>query len=295
MSLLQRINLWLCLCFGLVLLTSTLMARSAMRDEARDDALEDARQLMETAQATRDYTAREVAPIVGADAILTAVDFYPQTVPAYAATQVLDAVRRRRPEYVYREATLNPTNPRDRAMAWEADVIQYLSANPKAEEIANERDGAMGRSLYLARPIRIDDGNCLACHDTPAKAPPSVVRRYGGSNGFGWKLHDTVGAQIVSVPLATALARVDRTVAIIAGMLMALFAVMFIAVNLVVRAVVLRPIAKLARAAEHISTGHAVDVALNVPGHDEISQLCRAFDRMRTSVEKSLSLLRSQP
>jgi HAMP domain-containing protein len=49
--------------------------------------------------------------------------------------------------------------------------------------------------------------------------------------------------------------------------------------------------ALLATAAESISTGQKVDVNLNVPGGDEISLLCRSFDRMRTSIEKSLAML----
>ena len=104
-------------------------------------------------------------------------------------------------------------------------------------------------------------------------------------------MHETVGAQIVSVPLDTALARVDRTVGIVAGTLVTLFLLLFAVVNVVVRRIVLKPIALLATAAESISTGQKVDVNLNVPGGDEISSLCRAFDRMRTSIEKSLAML----
>ena len=89
----------------------------------------------------------------------------------------------------------------------------------------------------------------------------------------------------------SALARVDRTVGIVAGTLVTLFLLLFAVVNVVVRRIVLKPIALLATAAESISTGQRVDVNLNVRGGDEISMLCRAFDRMRTSVEKSIAML----
>jgi len=125
-------------------------------------------------------------------------------------------------------------------------------------------------------------------------APPTIVRQYGRANGFGWKLHETVGAQIVSVPLDIALARVDRTVGIVAGTLVTLFLLLFSVVNVALQRNVLKPIALLATAAESISTGQRVDVNLNLRGGDEISMLCRAFDRMRTSVEKSIAMLNAR-
>ena len=291
MSLLLRINLWLVGTFLVFLTVAVLVSRSAMLDEARDDAISDARLLLESAQGARDYTTTEIEPLLVRPGGTTPTKFFPQSVPAYAATQMFQTLRQKRPEFTYREATLNPTNPRDRTVAWEADVVEYFRNNAGAEELVNERQAELGRSLYLARPIRVSDAKCLTCHDTAATAPPMIVRQYGPANGFGWKLHETVGAQIVSVPLDTAYARVDRTVGIVAGTLVTLFLLLFAVVNVVVRRIVLTPIALLATAAESISTGKKVDVNLNVQGGDEISSLCRAFDRMRTSIEKSLALL----
>jgi protein-histidine pros-kinase len=270
--------------------------------------VEEARLLMDSAQAARDYTALEIEPMIDAkpatpprpagSRVKTSFDasapvFHPQTIPAYAATQVFESLRRKRPQYAYREATLNATNPRDRAAGWEVDVIQHFRNEPQATEFVNERATELGPSLYLAKPIRVEDSECLACHDTAAAAPAAVVRQYGSANGFGWHLHETVGAQIVSVPLEEALAGADRVILVVAGVLTALFALLFVVVNVVVRAVVLRPIAKLARAAERISTGHPVDVDLDAKGRDEISALCHAFARMKTSIDKSLELLRT--
>jgi len=305
-SLLTKINLWLCATFAVFLAAALALTRMAMLEDARGDAVEEARLLMDSAQAARDYTVGEIGPLLDAKAPparpgtrtkavfdVAAPTFHPQTIPAYAATQMFDSLRSKRPQFAYREATLNATNPRDRATAWEIDVIQHFRNDPKALELVNERETPLGPSLYLAKPIRVEDGECLACHDTAAAAPPAVLRQYGSANGFGWRLHETVGAQIVSVPLDEALKGANRAVMVVAGVLTALFVLLFVVVNLVVRAIVLAPIAKLSRAAESLSTGHPVDVDLNVPGRDEISALCRAFDRMRASVDKSLALLRT--
>jgi protein-histidine pros-kinase len=292
--LLTRINLWLIGSFAVFLAGALLLTRTALLDEARDDAVGQARLLLDAAQAAREYTSREVAPPLSAALALAdaAAEFNPQMVPAYAATQVFESLRARRPAYVYREAVLNPSNPRDRALAWEADVIQHFRQQPTDAEFSSERATELGPSLYVARPIRIDDAGCLVCHDTPARAPASVLRRYGAANGFGWQLRETVGAQIVSVPIDAALAHVNRTMGLVAVTLTALFVLLFAIVNLVVRTIVLQPIATLADAAERISLGQPVSQALDVSGADEIASLSRAFNRMRTSVEKSVALLR---
>jgi protein-histidine pros-kinase len=64
------------------------------------------------------------------------------------------------------------------------------------------RDTPNGISLFLARPIKVNNVSCLECHTTAEKAPVEMIKLYGTANGFGWKLDDIIGAQIVSVPLA---------------------------------------------------------------------------------------------
>ena len=64
MSLLLRINLWLVGTFLVFLTAAVLVSRLAMLDEARDDAISDARLLLESAQGARDYTTAEVEPLL---------------------------------------------------------------------------------------------------------------------------------------------------------------------------------------------------------------------------------------
>ncbi|WP_413769305.1 DUF3365 domain-containing protein, partial [Vibrio vulnificus] len=78
------------------------------------------RLMMEAALAIRAYTVSQIKPHL--DPML-AERFLPQTVPAYAATETLNELRKNHPEYAYKEATLNPSNPRDRASDWEADLV----------------------------------------------------------------------------------------------------------------------------------------------------------------------------
>jgi hypothetical protein len=129
-------------------------------------------------------------------------EFHPQSVPAFAATETFGYLREKFPDYFYKEATLNPTNPRDRATDWESDVVNQFRGNSNQAEFISSRESPTGTALFLARPIRVNNVSCLECHSTPDKAPAEMIKLYGGDNGFGWKLDDVIGAQIVSVPVS---------------------------------------------------------------------------------------------
>ena len=128
--------------------------------------------------------------------------FHPQSVPAFAATEITHLSGDAYKDYSYKEATLNPTNPRDRSSDWETDIVNKFRSDDKETEFLGSRDGAMGKALVLARPLKVNNVSCLTCHDTPDKAPPEMIKLYGPANGFGWKLNEVIGAQIVSVPMS---------------------------------------------------------------------------------------------
>jgi Protein of unknown function (DUF3365) len=133
---------------------------------------------------------------------LADTEFHPQSVPAFAATEIFGYLREKFPDYFYKEATLNPTNPRNRATDWESDVINQFRGNSASAEFISTRESSTGTALFLARPIKVNNVSCLECHSTPDKAPVEMIKLYGADNGFGWKLDDVIGAQIVSVPVS---------------------------------------------------------------------------------------------
>lgn len=182
----------------------------------RDHVVETANLLMASAEATRAYTTAFIKPQL--DKRL-GVEFLPQSVPAFAATETISTLREQFPEYTYKEATLNPTNPRDRTSDWEADLVNAFRADSGQSQISGERMQGPIATLYLAKPIKVSSPGCLSCHGTPASAPASMIALYGEVGGFGWKLDEIIGAQIVSVALSTADEAADRTFAIVMGAL----------------------------------------------------------------------------
>jgi protein-histidine pros-kinase len=287
MSLLIRINLALAAVFVAAALIAGYVCRSILEANARREVLGEAGLMVDSALAIRDYTANEILPLLGGR---TMEDFPPQSVPFYAATQNFLHLRARHPEYMYKEATLNPMNPRDRAADWEGDIIQRFRNDAHAEEVVGERDTPMGRALYLARPIR-NEAECAVCHSTPSAAPRTLVARYGPDNGFGWQTGEVVGAQIVSVPFASASASADRAFRAFMISLAAVFGAVFVVVNAVLYVLVVRPVRQIARVADRLSLGDLSAEDFPRHGAKEIASVTRSFNRMRRSLEKALRLL----
>ena len=229
MRLLLKFNLIFLLVFLAGLAASAYVSRNLLLDNAREEVLQHARLTMEKAIAVRSYTAEQINPLLKTQMLYT---FLPQSVPAYSAVEVLGKLAKTFPEYQYKEATLNPTNPRDRAVGWEVDIVSQFRNSADLKEYVGQRDTPTGPSLYVARPLRITNPACLQCHSSVEAAPRTMVEKYGPANGFGWQLGEVVGAQMVSVPLAVPMARAHAAWAAFMGMLSAVFVVIAVALGI---------------------------------------------------------------
>jgi protein-histidine pros-kinase len=245
--------------------------------------------MMESAGSTRQYTTEELKPLLESSAASKS-SFLPQTVPAYGASVTFARLRKKFPDYTYKEATLNPTNLADRAVEWEADVVEQFRNHPEQKELVGERNTPTGPSLYLAHPIAVQP-SCLECHSVPAAAPRTMIKRYGRDNGFGWNPNEIVAAQIVSVPTAVPALIADKAHRTLMWSLAATFTAILIAINAVLYFVVIVPVRRLSGVANLVSLG-TIDVAeVKVRGHDEIAELTAAFNRLFVSVTKALKML----
>ncbi|HZJ53948.1 MAG TPA: DUF3365 domain-containing protein [Myxococcaceae bacterium] len=288
MGLRLKFNLVLILVFALGLAASGYVSKRILEANAQEEVTRNAELMMGAALAVRGYTSKQVKPQLELQLMRA---FLPQSVPAYAATEMFNTLRQQHPEYTYKEATLNPTNPRDRAVEWEADIVQQFRNDAGRTEIRGTRDTPTGRALYLAKPLKISDPGCLPCHDTPDTAPKSMVAHYGTANGFGWKLGETVGAQIISVPMSVPLAKADQAFRTFMTSLVGVFLLAFIVLNVVLSILVIRPIVRMSRAADEVSTGNFDVPEFSVGSRDEIGVLATSFNRLRRSLEKAMKLL----
>jgi protein-histidine pros-kinase len=215
----MKFNVWMGTVLALGIVATGTVVYGVLHRDARDHVVETANLLMAAAEATRSYTTAFIKPQL--DQRLE-IEFLPQTVPAFAATETIIALRKQFPEYTYKEATLNPTNPRDRTSDWEADIVNAFRADAARSQMVGQRTQGPIQALYFAKPIKITNAACLSCHSTASAAPASMIKLYGEANGFGWKQDEIIGAQIVSVPLSIADKAADRTFAVVMGALVVL-------------------------------------------------------------------------
>lgn len=281
-----KLNLVLLPLFGLSLLGSGLVVDRMLAESARKETLQTARLIMSAALATRAYTVDQVQPLLAAK-----YDFLVQTVSAYAATETHRLMQRQFPDYSYRETALNPTNRRDQADAWETEVIQKLAQDPNASEYTGIRDTPSGQSVFVAHPIRITNGACLTCHSRPENAPKTMIDIYGREGGFGWKLNEVVGAQVVTVPTSVPAQRAAAAFRSTMLAMLGIFAALLVAVNVLVHVVVTRRVREMSRIAEQVSTGKPEAGDFDASGSDELSVMARSFSRMRTSLASAMKLL----
>jgi protein-histidine pros-kinase len=118
-----------------------------------------------------------------------------------------------------------------------------------------------------------------------------MIRRYGMANGFGWKLGEVVGAQVVSVPMAVPIRMADSAFRVLILYMGAVFLLALIVLDLVLVASITRPAARLSAMADKISLGDFTVPELPVRGKDEISALADSFNRMRRSLERAMKML----
>jgi protein-histidine pros-kinase len=254
---------------------------------AREEVLQSSRIMMESAAGARKYTSEQIAPILKP---AIAHQFYPQSVSAYAAKRNFDVIHAKFPDFMYREAALNPTNPQDRASDWEADIINDFREHPDKEEVSLVRSTATGPMLELARPL-VNKAACMECHSTAASAPASMIALYGNENGFGWKAGEIIGAQIVSVPMAASAVRASHIRSLFVIPFLAFLALLFVSVNILLSFVVVRPIEKMAKTAEAISLGEINTPEYHYRGSDQIGRLAASFNRMHRSLVEAFRMM----
>jgi HAMP domain-containing protein len=282
------ILLLIILTFGLSL--SGFALSSLLRENAKQDISSTALMLMETMSSVRKYTNTQVNPEL-ADKLDT--EFLPESVPAYSAREVFEILRQRREyrDFFYKEATLNPTNLRDKADGFETEIVEKFRNQSGLKEVSGFRSIPGGDIFYIARPLPISEESCLKCHSTPDVAPQSMINLYGAANGFGWKLNEIVGAQIITVPANDVINKANHSSYVIILIVSTIFIATILLVNFFLSRQVVMPLKRMTRIAEEVSTGH-MEVEFEQMSNDEIGNLAKAFKRMQLSLEMAMKRIK---
>lgn len=291
MKLTTKFNLILILVLAVSYVLCAYFSYNILQQNAKREVVKHAGMMLEAALAIRGYTVSEIRPLLSEQ---MQHKFLPQSVPAYAATQSFNTLRKKHPQYSYKEATLNPTNLRNRATDWETDIIQAFSNNKTRKEVTGIRQTPTGPVLFLARPIQIKKEGCLACHSTVNRAPTTLIDKYGQSNGFGWKLNEIVGAQMVTVPMSVPVQKANEAFVTFMLLLIGVFLFILIVLNIMLKQIIIKPIMRMAVAANQISVGKLDTPEFDESGKDEVAILSASFNRMRRSLQKAIQMLQQR-
>jgi len=288
MGLRTKFNLAILAAFLLGFCVTAFLLDRTFVANARAQVIGSARVMLSEADAVRHYTVEKVEPVVGTE---RDGKFIAASVPSFAAQFTFRGLSSDFPAYAYKEAALNPTNPADRATDWEADIINAFRQGAARKEMITERDTPLGVTLSLARPIAVKDPACLACHSTASAAPAAMLASYGSANGFGWKLNEIIGAQIISLPLSMPLQQARQSLFLFLAMLTGVFILMLGILNVLLHYLVIRPMTRMSRIATDVSLGNMSAEQFKASGRDEVALLSAAFNRMRHSLEAALHML----
>ena len=288
MGLRFKYNMVLVLACLLGIAGATGLSYWVVQDSAVEEIEQEIGLLRANALAVRSYTLNSIDPLLSDDSDIL---FFPESVTSYAAQSVFATFRNSFPEYYYKEAALNPTNPADLPNDLEASLIERFRADPSLDRLSTVVENEDGRFLTVAFPLVVKQEGCLRCHSTPEVAPPAMVDLYGPVNGFGWQLGETIGAQIISAPMSLADDRAKETVVILVSALSVAFLLVLIVTNGMLSRIVLRPVARMSAVAETVSMGDFSVPEYAKPGRDEISSLSASFNRMRRSLERAMKMI----
>jgi HAMP domain-containing protein len=287
----EKLNIILIIIILIIVGINGLILSQVLQKNAEREITTKAALLIETMGSVRDYTSNQVNPEL-APRLETEAQFLPQTVPGYSAREVFEYLRKREQynDFFYKEATLNPTNLRDKADKFESTVVNQFRDQPNLKELSGFRSFPGGDIYYVARPIAISNQTCLRCHSTPEAAPKSQLTTYGRDNGFNWKLNEIVGAKIVSVPASNVLGEARRLQFLVLGILAAGCLIALIILNLFLRFSIIKPITNMAQWSREVSTGN-MHAEFEHPAKDEIGMLATSVNRLKVSLEMAMNML----
>jgi methyl-accepting chemotaxis protein len=249
--------------------------------------------IIETMNSVRSYTNSQVKPELAAR-LATESNFIPETVPAYSAREVFEGLRQQAEyeNFFYKEATLNPTNLRDKADEFETEITEQFRQDKQLKELTGFRLSNGENLYYIARPLAIKKTSCLECHSTPEKAPANLINTYGKEHGFGWKLDEIVASQIVSVPAGQVYSAARRLQLLVIGIFAVFFIIAIALTNLFLNQSIIQPIKHMAALATKISTGE-LDLQFQHDNKDEIGSLATSLNRMILSLQMAINMIDS--
>jgi len=241
--------------------------------------------VMNYAMASREFTRVSQSPLVRQ--LVEPDRFYPEIMSGFATARgIYEEFEKTYPGYIFRQATIDPLHPVNKADAQELEIIQRFDAD---RNLGNQkgilvRDGV--EVFYTATPFSVQSQNCLICHGDPANAPKDQIEIYGDTNGYWWNMDDMVAAFIVYVPVADAISSAKAMSLTLVLYGAGGIAIMLVIIGWFLNRDVVAPIVRLAERAEDFSLGENLDEPIDKSATGEVGVLAQSIERLRISLNK---------
>lgn len=264
------------------------IAGDRLQKDAEKQVFDKARLLLTTMESSRSFTSKVIKPALYK--ALPGRFIVEGMSSSFGARNIFERISKSYPQYYFKHAAPNPRNLINQANAVEMNIINKFQANPALKEWKGFTDKNGKKEYMIMKPI-VAKERCMSCHSTPERAPSELVERYGTKNGFGRKVGEVIGTLTVSVPASVVMDAASKNTFFFIGIVLLLFVILTLIINFLFGRVVLKPINKLSEVANKISVGE-LNAAFDVSGDDEIGNLAKSFERMRTSIKMAFDRLK---
>lgn len=285
-SVVKRFNYTLLALYFCVVLVSSAGVYWFTKQQAYQQAEQELQLLVNMVNSIRGYVGGTLRPYFIDKKIL----FSPGFSGVVAISEIAGHFKKVSPNYFIRTSSDNPLNPDNAPKPLEKDLLFEFRSNPELEVIS--KTGYLdGQQLLIHAVSMKSKPGCMRCHGDPTEVFPDIAAKFPGRSGYYYQLGDTVGVNLVGVPIAdiNALA-IERSVYVIVSLTL-LFGILFLLMNLVVRNYLISPIIELRDAVKRIAKGE-LDQPVVAKNQDEIGDLARSIELLRRSFAQAMQRLR---
>ena len=278
-SVTRRLNLILFLFYFVSILIAAPVVYWVTERQVYQQADRELTMLVDMVQSIPGYVAKHLRPFLIDKGLFHSPGFS----GIVATSLIAENFAKLQPGYYIKNTSDNPLNPSNLPQPLENELLERFRAD-RTLDGATETGMLSGNAMLVSAAPKLSKKGCLKCHGDPDAAPGQITGQYGKTSGYNYKLDDVVGVSVVGVPLGDVRSLALERSLIVVAMLTALFAVIFIAINMMVRRSLVRPILEIAQTATDISHGR-MEQPVEVSRNDEIGDLTQAIELLRQVLE----------
>jgi two-component system, NtrC family, sensor kinase len=230
-------------------------------------------------EATRNYVSSTLRPKISS--LIPNEEFVLEAMStSYVSRQIMERFQKAFPEFGYKRAAIDSRGPMNEADEFERKVLSRFRKDRNLKEWQGLVTRNRERFFVRMVPIRMEAA-CLRCHGGTEDAPARLISLYGPERGFGRKLDDVAGMDVLSFPVERAMGQMkSRTAAIIGPGIAAILVAAMLVIVFFRRLVVNRMAVLAGFFSEFVSDDNGLNRRLKVVPQDEIGEVCKAFNRM---------------